>query len=525
MTKTSNRDVLDAILRNEFHAFLQAMFSVYSPGEEFIPGSYIDAIAYHLSEVAAGRIKRLIINMPPRYLKSYCASVAFPAWVLGRDPTQQIICVSYSSDLSRKHSNDFRAIAQSPRYRSLFPKMRISRLKNNEFEVETSQRGFRLSTSVDGTVTGRGGNIIIIDDPISAADANSIPAITKIGEWFKSTIYSRLNNKETGAIIVVMQRLHVEDLAGELIQTGGWTLLNLPAVATEEQIVPIGPARVMQRSIGDVLHPERESRETLDGIKRTLGERVFSAQYLQAPLPIDGQAINVNWFGVYDQLPKRDEDTYVFQSWDTASKTGSQNDFSVGITFQKQRKYYYIIDVVRRRMSFPALREAAVEMARRYNAHAVVIEDAGSGIQLLQELRNTGVLRPKSFKVTSDKRNRVYLCEGILESGCVLLPRDAPWLSAFKQELASFPSRFDDQVDALTTGLLWSAQRSRQEVVLCAPMSVGKADLGPQFGGDYSEMDSFRPQSLSLSDLRGSHYEGHVTAVGLGSALEDFDEY
>ena len=201
-----------AILRNDFRAFIHKAFATLCPGQKFERSWHIEAIAYRLEQVRRGEIKRLIINMPPRSLKSISASVAFPAFVLGLDPTRRLICVSYSAELAKKHSNDFRALVEAPWYRSAFPTTRIGPYKNSEIEIEFTSRGFRLATSVGGTLTGRGGDIIVIDDPLKPDDAYSETKRNQANEWFKNTLLSRLDDKRTGAIVIVMQRVHMDDL-------------------------------------------------------------------------------------------------------------------------------------------------------------------------------------------------------------------------------------------------------------------------------------------------------------------------
>jgi hypothetical protein len=197
-----------ALLRTDFRAFVHKVFNSLSPGQTYIPTWNVEAIAYQLERVRRGEIRRLIINMPPRSLKSIAASVAFPAFVLGRDPSRRIICVSYSGDLAKKHSNDFRAVIESPWYRAAFPKTRIGSFKNTENEIEFTARGFRMATSVGGTLTGRGGDIIVIDDPLKPDDAMSESKRSAANQWFSNTLLSRLDDKRTGAIVVVMQRVH-----------------------------------------------------------------------------------------------------------------------------------------------------------------------------------------------------------------------------------------------------------------------------------------------------------------------------
>src|SRR5215217_7316050 len=242
-TVSSSQAVLNAILRSDLYSFVQAAFRVVSAGDRLVANWHLEAITYALTRVRTGEIKRLIITVPPRSLKSICASVAFPAFVLGRDPTRRIICVSYSEALARKHANDCRALMRSPRYIRAFPKTRISGAKDTELEVMTTDRGFRLAASVGGTLTGRGGNLLIIDDPLKPQEAQSEAARDSLWQWYTNTLLSRLDNKADDAIILVMQRLHVDDLVGRLLEQGGWNHLDLPAIAEVDEAIPLGPAR------------------------------------------------------------------------------------------------------------------------------------------------------------------------------------------------------------------------------------------------------------------------------------------
>src|SRR5688572_26556104 len=216
------RATLDAILRSEFYSFVQAAFPIVSAGETLMRSWHIEGMAYALTRVMRGEIKRLIINVPPRSLKSITASVAFPAFVLGHDPTQRVVCVSYAEALARKHAGDTRVLMRSPLYRRLFPGTRISPRKDTELEFVTTKGGFRLASSVGGTLTGRGGGLFILDDPMKPQDAYSETAREFLKQWYAHTLLSRLDNKSDDAIIVVMQRLHMDDLVGHLLEQDGW---------------------------------------------------------------------------------------------------------------------------------------------------------------------------------------------------------------------------------------------------------------------------------------------------------------
>src|SRR5712671_3917251 len=271
---TADPKLVAAILRSDLYSFIRVTFPIVSPNDLFAAHWHIEAIAYHLMLVLQGDLKRLIITLPPRSLKSIAASVAFPAFVLGHNPTQRIICVSYSESLARKHANDCRAVMRSDLYRRIFP-TRISPAKDTELEFATTLGGSRLATSVGGTLTGRGGNLIIIDDPMKPQDAYSEAERERTTQWYANTLLSRLDNKSKDKIVVVMQRLHVDDLVGHLLEQEEWTHLNLPAIAETEESIELSYYRTNLRQPGDLLHPEREPRSVLDAAKRAMGSMDF----------------------------------------------------------------------------------------------------------------------------------------------------------------------------------------------------------------------------------------------------------
>ena len=303
----ANVGEFDAILRQDFGSFIDKCFYELNGGRPYLRNWHIEALADQLERCRLGENKRLITTQPPRSLKSLIASIAWPAFILGHDPTKRMIGVSYSSDLAIKLARDFRQIVTSDWYRRIFP--RTISTKDTETEFETSCGGGRLAVSIGGTITGRGGDYIIIDDPLKAEEALSKSAREKVNDYFRNTLYSRLNSKVTGVIVLVMQRLHEDDLAGRLLKQGGWVHLNLPAIATRDERIAIGNGRFFDRQEGDVLHPVREPREALEQIQRTLGGRHFQAQYQQAPVPETGNLIRSDWLRYYDTPPTRTDTT------------------------------------------------------------------------------------------------------------------------------------------------------------------------------------------------------------------------
>ena len=393
--------------------------------------------------------------MPPRSLKSIAASVAFPAFVLGHDPTRRIICVSYSGDLAKKHSNDFRAVLEAPWYREVFPSARIGDMKNTESEIELTARGFRLATSVGGTLTGRGGDLIVIDDPLKPDDAMSEPKRSAANQWFTNTLLSRLDDKRAGSIVVVMQRVHVDDLTGFLLtQSNEWEVLSLPAIAYGDELVPIFPGRIHHREAGEALSLEREPIPVLEALKQQIGGAAFAAQYLQTPAPPGGAMIKRDWVKRYAELPAASERPFVFQSWDTASKGGPENDWSVCSTWTSTHgTTYFLLDVWRRRVDYPELKAKAIALAKQWNATRVLIEDTGAGTSLIQELKSqvSGVV---GVKPEGDKVSRMAVASAKFEAGQVLFPERASWLPDLEAELFAFPgSRHDDQCDSISQAL------------------------------------------------------------------------
>jgi len=453
--------VLAAVLRSDLRFFVWKCFQTILPGTPYLPNWHLDAIVHQLMRVQAREISRLLINQPPRSLKSICVSVAYVAWLLGQDPTRRIIVVSYSNEFAAELHRQFRMVIDAPWYRALFPAMRPA--KDSGTELVTSAGGSRYATSVGGTLTGRGADLIIVDDPLKAEEAMSEPARRRVIDWYAGTLVSRLNDKENGPIVVVMQRLHENDLAGHLLGQGGWQHLDLPAIAVEDSSIPIGHGKLFTRHRGDVLHAERESHAVLERIKAEIGTLLFSAQYQQRPVPLEGNLVKRDWFRLYDHLPPPGPGDYVVQSWDIAMMTGEANDFSVCTTWRMTKADYYLIDVFRARLQYPDLRRKVASLVARHGANTILIEKAGPGITLLQDLRSdlpNGMTCPIGVKPDGSKADRMVAQSAKIEAGHVHLPKQADWLDSFLLELLAFPhGRHDDQVDSVSQFLKWAAAR------------------------------------------------------------------
>lgn len=237
---TPEENAFWAAVRSDPIVFLKMAFNTIYPSKELVMNWHIDAIVYRLETCVQGLLTRLIINLPPRNLKSFITSVAWPAFLLGIDPTVKIIVVSYSDELAKKLAADFRRLIESDWYRKVFTNVTFTKVTENE--VVTDKGGGRYATSVGGSLTGRGADFIILDDPLKADEALSETARKKVNEWYKNTLLSRLDDKKRSVLIVVMQRLHVNDLTGYVENEGDWHKLSFPAIATKREVIRKRPA-------------------------------------------------------------------------------------------------------------------------------------------------------------------------------------------------------------------------------------------------------------------------------------------
>jgi len=454
---------LNALYRSDFSTFLERSFYELNPETQYFPNWHIEVIAQELEKCRRGEITRLIINVPPRSLKSHCASVAFPAWLLGHNPAEQIITVSYGQDLADKHALDCRTVMLSRWYQRAFA-TRLASSRPAVSDFRTTQNGFRLSVSVGGAAIGRGGEFIIIDDPLKPDEALSETQRKAVNNWYDHTLITRLNNKKTGRIIVIMQRLHEDDLVGHLLELGDWKLLRFPAIAEQNEdyeiVSPIAGRRRIVRLAGEALHPDREPLATLAEIRRTQGEYNFAGQYQQAPAPLGGGMVKSDWFRTYCFIESPRNFQLILQSWDTANKPSELSDFSVCTTWGLMGPHVYLLNVYRKRVDYPELKRAVREQADMFGPRVILIEDKASGTQLLQELVREGVHAAQSYKPTMDKVMRLHSVCSTIENGFVYLPEKAPWLQEFLHEITTFPNgKHDDQTDSTSQALDWAKTR------------------------------------------------------------------
>jgi predicted phage terminase large subunit-like protein len=449
------RAFIDAGSRQYLKLFVLRCFQTLHPGTDFKDNWHVDAIVYQLERIQRREINRLIINLPPRYAKSLIASIAFAAFILGHDPAAKIFGISYSDVLTRDLSLKFKAIIESDWYQGLFPELEFSRVLDGE--VLTSKHGFRKSTSVFGSMTGMGGDYFIIDDPMKPTDALSDAKRDACNAWYGNVLFSRLDDKKAGVIIIVMQRLHMHDLCGFLTDgNDDWEILNLAAVAECEERIQIGTNRFFDRKLGEALHPNYESIETLAEIQRSLGSTIYAAQYQQTPVPEGGAIIKRHWLHYYDGLPTKTWVSKIVLSWDTATKGGAHNAYSVCTVWFVHKDEYWLIDLHRGQFDYPQLKAKAIELAQRYKPNKILIEDASTGAPLAQELKELRIAGIDLIPVNMDKAARLFVQAGKFEAGRVHFPKHKAFMPALEAELLSFPqSRTKDQVDSITQALAY----------------------------------------------------------------------
>lgn len=465
------------LARQDFGVFLDLTFKAVKPGVLLQKAWYLSAMIQSLTEIETGSNRRLQITVPPRHLKSVMTTIAFPAWLLGRDPTVRIICASYGQELSAALSRDFRKVMTSQWYARVFPETAASIVRNTETDVGTSQGGYRYATAVGGTVTGLGADLIIIDDLMKAQDATFPEARARAHRFVDETLLSRLDDKSRGAIVAIQQRLHEDDVSAHLSGKGGFRHLNLPAIAVQDELIPLTRGRVHQRRIGDLLNPGRESRQVLDELKAEMGNRAFETQYQQNPTPAEGDYVQWDRIQFYDERPGRERLHKIVHSWDVAQSTSPTADFSVGTVWGHDGASWLLLDLIRTRLVYSDLLARVRLERRKWRADLIIVENTSMGPALLSELgRDLRGLSarehnaPNCGRVAADPRlpkaERLFSSVDRLYSGLAKLPRDAPWLDELRREMMTFPNaRHDDQVDSVSQFLDWAVGQGGRRII------------------------------------------------------------
>lgn len=436
--KDSNHDEVFRLARASLASYAPLVFPSYQVFKHH------SLLMRKLEAVETGTIRRLMIFMPPRMGKSLTTSELFPAWYLGRHPERSVITASYSQEFVEGFGRKVRNYVADPRTRTVFPELQLADDSRSAARFDTTAGGSYYAVGRGGAITGRGGHLILIDDPIKdMEEARSEAVRRQLHDWYASVLYTR--RQPDTAIVLVQTRWHFDDLAGWLLREQkeeGWDVLNLPAIAEVDE---------GWRKSGDPLWPEKFPLEDLNATRRVTGTAVWSALYQQRPVPEEGSIFKAEWWQRYDEIP---ELTLIILSADTAFKAGSSNDYSVVTAWGVAKNGFYLLHVWRQRAEFPQLKRQLESMAAQFNPHAILVEDKASGQSLIQELQQSTRLPIRPVKVDADKVTRAHAVSPLVEAGRVFLPKAAPWLADFLDELSTFPAgAHDDIVDSTTQAL------------------------------------------------------------------------
>ena len=421
---------------------------IYRPKQERGPDGHHLLIAEEFHKIADKSNKRLIVNMPPRHTKSEFASYLFPAWFIGKNPKAKIMQVSHNAELAGRFGSKVRNLMDSPEYKQIFGDVKLREDSKAKGRWETNHGGEYFAAGVGGSITGRGADLLIIDDPHTEQDSYSDTAMDRAYEWYSSGPRQRL--QPGGTIVVVMTRWAQDDLTGRLIKAqkepkaDKWKLISFPAILES----------------GNPVWPEYWSLEELEKVKASVSPKNWNAQYMQDPTAEEGAILKREWWNKWEQerLPAL---KHVIMSLDTAYSKKETADYSaitVWGVFQPIEGYednLILLDAIKGRYDFPDLKNLTYEWYKYWEAESIIIEAKASGQPLIQELRRMGI--PVLDFVPSkgrDKITRAAAVAPIFESGMVWAP-DEHWANEVIEECAAFPNgQYDDFVDSTTQAML-----------------------------------------------------------------------
>ena len=463
---------LYALARCDFGTFVELAFPILHPGKKLIHAPYLDVLVALLEGCAAGRSDRVIVNLPPGYMKSMLTSIMYPAWRLGVDPTLKFVCISYGDDLAHKHSASTRTLMQSPEYRAIFPGTVLD--KKAENWLTTTKGGHRYATAVGSDITGFRASEIIVDDPIEPEDGSSELVKEKLRSWISSSVLTRFEDNAKNVLILVMHRVAPDDLAGTLQDQGGYFTLSLPLVAEKQETFASQGHVIMTRQPGELLHPGRMTEEQLERLKREISPHAFASQYQQRPVLGGSGMCSVDRLARYDKPPKFE---LVIHSWDigatlegnpsVCTKWGAATD-SAG------QDNIYLTDVVRLKLEIPDVRDAIKAHDKLNKPDLIILDHRGAGIGVEQDLRKAGYrhLYPASKDGAAndskiDRFGKALLC---MYDGVVKFPLSAPFLDDVLYALATFPELKEfDLIDSITqlvafmpNALMFARQKHRR---------------------------------------------------------------
>lgn len=455
---------------NDLGLFAQAAWDVLEPETELKWNWHHDYICEHLQAAQLGQIRRLIINIAPRSTKSLLASVCFPDWIWCKEPATRFLFGSHADTLATKHSVLRRNLVESAWYQRGFgDRFRLASDVNTKSQFANNKTGKMVATGILGSVHGDGGDYIIIDDPHDPKKAASEPERESAIENFDLSWSSRLNDKKTGRIIIIMQRLHELDLTGHVLAKNlGYVHLKIPSIAEERQTLffPLS-GRKVHREAGDLMHPARDGQKELDQAKLDMGPYGFSGQHQQSPTPASGGIFTTDMFD-FVELPEKFD--YKFMMADTAYNEKKENDFTVFTAFGVVKGELYILDVYRKQIQSANLEDDVTPFIRRfsdYGFRGCYIEPKGHGIYMNQAMPRKGIMIPSEStrKIFFEDRkfNKVERANNAaphLANRKVHFNKNLTNKENLLAELLGFPkARWDDFTDTVIDGVKFAFGR------------------------------------------------------------------
>ncbi len=396
-------------------------------------------------------------------MKSISVAVALPAWTWTVQPQKRFLFASYAASLSVRDSVKCRRLIDSKWYKEHFGEVfKLTGDQNQKQRFENNQTGYRIATSVDGALTGEGGDIIIIDDPHNVREAESSAVRESVLDWWDQAMQTRLNDPKTGAFVIIMQRVHENDLTGHILRNeyNDWDHLCLPAryelghPSPTKSSLNFTDPRTKENQL---LWPERIDDKTLDSLEKSLGSYASAGQLQQRPMPKGGGILKAEWWVPWEKEDLPDIE-YIIQSWDTAFSTKEKTSYSARTTWGVFRRHgqvnAIVLDMWYDRVTYPELRAIAQEAYYEYEPDAVLIEKKASGQSLLQDLRMAGIpVIP--YSPDRDKEARAHAASALLEDGRIFFPYDKKWSKNLIDICAAFPAGDnDDIVDTCTQAWL-----------------------------------------------------------------------
>lgn len=465
------------LVRKSFMEFVRAAWHVIEPSVEYMHNWHIDLIAEHLQSVHEGKIRRLILNIPPRHMKSLLASVLWPCWMWLDNPSLGMIFCSYEESLSIEHSEIRRMLINSDWYQQIAGSdMRL--VVSSKKKFQNAAGGIMRATSVGGSITGKGGNVIVMDDAMDPNMAWSNAERTSAIRWINQSLMNRLNDKKKDKIVIVMHRLHEDDPVGNAeSKSKDWVKLSVPCPATEtvEYTYPRSKKKIVYKE-GDLLWPEREGEKEVEEQRVYLGPWAFAAQYQQSPSPLGGGILKRDWFKRYSQADLPNPMMMIVASWDLTFKDTGDSDVC-GHVWGVSEVKRFLLDRVKRKMTFLETLSAIQALNESWNPDVTLIEDKANGPAVINVLENkiAGLVPIDPGK--SSKEERCHAISGQAEAGNIYLPQDAEWSEQFLKTVCLFPAGKDtDDVDAMTQAIQYcrgvGETRVNPEDVLSIPRTA-----------------------------------------------------